>query len=161
MSIQHQNGSWKRAKPNTELRERLPELSKIVYRDPESEKAFREWPRAQQGVQPNRRNEDRSHIDPKVEAELMKRIDLWRRGTKGVSSSTQKFLHPAFIEIVGFGPDAVPIILRELQKAPSHLVSALRFITRVHNLISEDDVGDIIAMTDTWLNWGRTNGYIA
>ena len=86
-------------------------------------------------------------------------VDRWR-AQPSVQSAVEKIcMHEAYQEIIGIGPSAIPLILAELQQAPGHWFWALRAITGevAH---SDDERGDLPAMTESWLRWGRDRGYI-
>ncbi|MCI0387582.1 MAG: hypothetical protein MOB07_02260 [Acidobacteria bacterium] len=53
----------------------------------------------------------------------------WRRETAHLSLAIKKVMHPAYQRIIGLGPDAVPLILRELQRRSGHWFWALKAIT--------------------------------
>jgi hypothetical protein len=55
----------------------------------------------------------------------------WTAETAYVSSTTDLVAHPAFQEIVGMGPAAIPLLLRELENGTGHWRRALRRITGV------------------------------
>ena len=85
--------------------------------------------------------------------------DTWRRETGALSSITVKSMHPAYQSIVGMGPKAVPLILRELQRKPDHWFWALTFITG-EDPVPREDAGDIRKMTEAWLELGRQRGWV-
>ena len=71
---------------------------------------------------------------------------------------TDMVLHPAYQQIIGLGPRAVPLLLCELAREPDHWFWALKAIT------GEDPVppcsrGKLGEMTRAWLAWGKTQGY--
>lgn len=78
----------------------------------------------------------------------------------GPSSNPRKLMaHPAFQEIVAFGAEAVPFLLREMQSRPSLLVWALPRITNA-NPVPPASQGKIAEMARAWVMWGRDNNYI-
>jgi hypothetical protein len=82
----------------------------------------------------------------------------WKSERVSTSSNLDIFLHDAYQKIIGLGRSAVPMILRELEKSQDHWYWALAAITR------EDPVpatlkGNMPAMRQSWLNWGRREGY--
>jgi hypothetical protein len=82
----------------------------------------------------------------------------WKKGTFLSSKIKDKVLHPAYQKIIGMGPSAVTFILRDLlDNGPNHWFWALHAITE-ENPVPADQVGDIVAMTEAWLQWGRKNG---
>ena len=85
--------------------------------------------------------------------------DEWERDTCFLSSTTKMVMHPAYQRIIGMGPAAVPLILRELRENPGHWFWALKAITGVDPIPSSDR-GDLRKMTDAWLGWADRNGII-
>lgn len=83
----------------------------------------------------------------------------WREATRLSSSLTDMFLHPAYQRIIGMGPKAVPMILRDLQFTPAHWFWALSAITG-EDPVNPEDAGRLKKMTEAWLDWGRERGYI-
>lgn len=66
-------------------------------------------------------------------------------------------MHPAYQRIIGLGPRAVPLILRELQKTRGHWLWALNAIT------GEDPAPPAATYSeavDAWLEWGKENRYL-
>ena len=83
----------------------------------------------------------------------------WKADTQYLSSINEMVLHPAYQQIVGMGPAAIPILLLELKSEPDYWFEALKAITGV-NPVVENDMGDLSKMVESWLDWGRVNGYI-
>ena len=67
--------------------------------------------------------------------------------------------HPAYQRIIGLGPQAIPLILAEMQREPRHWFWALAALTG-ENPVSLADQGRVPEMTAAWLMWGRENGWI-
>ena len=84
----------------------------------------------------------------------------WREETAFLSSTTDIATHPAYQRIIGFGPQAIPLILGELAKKPEHWFWALMAITG-ENPVPPSDQGKVQAMANAWLAWGRENGWRA
>ncbi len=85
--------------------------------------------------------------------------EAWRR-QRGPSSSFSKLvLQPAYQQIIGMGPAAVPLILAELRREPDQWFWALRAITG-EDPVPAEHAGDVAAMADDWLSWGAAQGYI-
>ena len=82
----------------------------------------------------------------------------WKRDTYWDSSVTQKILHPNYQQIIGMGPAAVVWILKALRIEPDFWFDALTAITG-EQPVSVANAGDMQAMADDWLAWGRRNGY--
>lgn len=85
--------------------------------------------------------------------------DQWLEDTINMSSIAARAAHPAYLEIIGMGEKAVPLLLNELEKRPSHWFIALTAITG-QNPIPEEARGRFKEMTEAWLEWGRENNYI-
>lgn len=66
--------------------------------------------------------------------------------------------HPAYQAIIGLGEPAVPLVLKELEQQPDRWFAALRAITGA-NPVREEDCGDVTRMAESWIEWGRANGY--
>ena len=95
----------------------------------------------------------------RLEALFNELVGNWKQETRLLSSTTAIATHPAYQRIIGLGPQAVPLILAEMKREPGHWFWALTAITG-ENPVSSTDQGRIPAMTDTWLKWGRENGWI-
>lgn len=83
--------------------------------------------------------------------------EKWMRETVFVSSLHKKVMHPAYQRIIGLGPCAVPLILRELQRTRGHWLWALNAIT------GEDPAPPTATYSeavDAWLKWGKENRYL-
>lgn len=83
----------------------------------------------------------------------------WREGTRLSSSFTDLLLHHAYQRIIGMGPVAIPLILRELERDPAHWFWALNAITG-EDPVAPEDAGRLQRMTGAWLDWGRAHGHI-
>jgi hypothetical protein len=85
-------------------------------------------------------------------------LESWRRETWFLSFIEQRVLHSAYQRIIGMGWGAVPLILRELEQRPDHLLWALQAIT------GEDPARhtrDLQAGVAAWLQWGRDRGLLS
>jgi hypothetical protein len=83
----------------------------------------------------------------------------WRRETINLSSSTRMVMHRAYQQIIGMGPAAVPLILRELQVRPDWWFWALQAITEADPVPPEAH-GSLEQMTAAWIEWGHHHGYL-
>lgn len=101
----------------------------------------------------------RFRSDSEAERFFDELVEEWREGTKFSSSLTHMVLHPAYQRIIGIGPEAVPMILRELQHRPAQWFWALRSITG-EDPVDPEDAGRVRKMTEAWLDWGRKRGYL-
>ena len=85
-------------------------------------------------------------------------LHKWRSETYYISSTTELQAHPSFKAIIAIGEEAIPLILDDLTIRPSLLCLALFDITR-ETVVPDSDRGNIRAMTNAWISWGRRNGY--
>jgi hypothetical protein len=77
-----------------------------------------------------------------------------------VSKVTKRILHPAYQKIIGLGEAAIPLILQDLSaNGPDDWFWALTAITD-ENPIKKEMAGNMAAMTEAWLQWGRNAGYL-
>lgn len=67
-------------------------------------------------------------------------------------------MHPTYQRIIGMGPRVVPLLLAELERKSGHWFWALHAITGA-NPVPEDSEGNLRAMAEAWLEWGRQRGY--
>ena len=85
-------------------------------------------------------------------------VTTWRQETHFSSSVTDMAMHRAYQRIIGLGPAAVPLLLRELERHPDHWFWALHAITGVDPTTPEQK-GKVQEMAKAWLDWGREAGY--
>jgi len=83
----------------------------------------------------------------------------WKNETQYASHSNQMFLVPSYQRIIGLGPSAIPLILRELENEPGHWFWALAALTG-ENPAAQGTAGNVDAMREAWLQWGRERGYL-
>jgi hypothetical protein len=81
----------------------------------------------------------------------------WEQATFLQSSVTAMCTHEKYQNIIGLGPAAVPLILAELERSPNHWYWALGAITR-EDPAANVPAGDIRAICDAWVDWGRQTG---
>lgn len=94
------------------------------------------------------------------ETRFRKLVKQWRGATEFLSKSPQRAMHPAYQKIIGMGDAAVPLILRDLERNGSDdWFWALTAITD-ENPINDEIAGDMQAMAEAWLQWGRNAGYL-
>jgi hypothetical protein len=83
----------------------------------------------------------------------------WLSQTRLSSSPIEIAMSEPYQQIIGMGPAVVPLIIRELKRKHNLWFWALRSITGA-NPVKEDDRGDIQAMTQAWLDWAKSQGYV-
>jgi hypothetical protein len=102
-------------------------------------------------------------VDTHEHAVLAERFDAlaaeWKAATALLSSTTAMVRHPAYQAIIALGTAVVPLLLHDLQREPVHWFEALEAITS-ENPVPPEHYGNIPAMADDWLAWGRNHGLI-
>lgn len=83
----------------------------------------------------------------------------WIAETMHMGSMTAAVMHPAYQQIIGMGPQAVPLILAELQRTPGHWFWALHAITQANPVLPESE-GIIEEMAQAWISWGKNEGHL-
>ncbi len=78
----------------------------------------------------------------------------WKNDTVFMSSLTDMAMHPAYQQIIGMGPIAIPLILDEMKNEPEFWFWALKAVSG-DDPTSPEDQGNLKAMTKAWLKWGR------
>jgi hypothetical protein len=95
-----------------------------------------------------------------TEQRFKKLAKAWKSETELVSKVTKRVMHPAYQKIIGMGESAIPLILKDLARyGPDDWFWALTAITD-ENPISAEIAGNMVAMTEAWLQWGRNAGYL-
>jgi hypothetical protein len=82
--------------------------------------------------------------------------ERWRNETGHLSSVTKMIAHPSYLRIIGFGPDAIPLLLEELKARPDHWLVALNAIT------GKDPAPEGATFKEAvtaWIKWGESEGY--
>ena len=101
--------------------------------------------------------------DPQTRSNPIKRFNTltatWKQANPFSSSIINVATHPAYQEIIGMGPIAIPLILKALKVETDHWFWALKSITG-EDPVKENDRGDLEKMKQAWLDWGSENGYI-
>ena len=83
---------------------------------------------------------------------------LWKQDNLFESSPWRMAAHPAYQRIIGMGRPVVPIILQQLAREADFWFEALAAITD-EQPVPPEHAGDIEAMRQDWLCWGREQGY--
>lgn len=81
----------------------------------------------------------------------------WRADTQCLSSTTEIAMHPSHQAIIGMGPDALPMILEDLQVNSGYWYWALKSISN-EDPVAPRDRGVIKKMKIAWLRWGQIKG---
>ena len=100
------------------------------------------------------------YLGEKVLASLFKALaTLWSDDPRVFMSSTpERYDHPAYRAILLLGKPVVPLLLEDLRKTRGHWDVALHKITGVS---PPREVRDLKSLHDWWLNWGINKGHIA
>lgn len=83
----------------------------------------------------------------------------WKAETRLLSSPTEIAMHPAYQRIIGLGPRALPLIIRDLVENPDWWFWALRAISGV-DPVSDMDRGRLGAMARAWQGWWEGEGVL-
>ena len=84
----------------------------------------------------------------------------WKKNTINYSSLDQIVSDMSYLEIIALGKDVLPYIFQEMIQEPDYWFSALQAIVGI-NPIRPEHRGDLQAMTNDWLDWGKLAGYVA
>jgi hypothetical protein len=98
-------------------------------------------------------------IDTEIEATFAGLARQWREETLFSSSVTDIVSNEAYLQIIGLGSRALPLILRELSKELDHWFVALMSITR-EDPVPPEDAGNMERMRQAWLELGEQRGWI-
>src|SRR5713226_3052672 len=94
-----------------------------------------------------------------AEQRFNKLAKAWKAETELDSKVTKRILHPAYQKIIGMGESAIPLILKDLsENGPDDWFWALTAITD-ENPITKEMAGNMAAMTEAWLQWGKKAGF--
>ena len=110
---------------------------------------------------------DRATLDPSEdeggdEAAFSRLLAQWNNQRAFISSITEMSMCAAYQNIIGMGPSAVPLILKQLRSEgdqPDQWFWALRAITQA-NPVPPSERGNFRLMARRWLEWGRANRYV-
>lgn len=93
-------------------------------------------------------------VEPEIEQRFRELVGQWKEKTRFLSSIHDMVSHPAYLQIIGMGKEALPLLLEELRREPDHWFVALQAITG-KNPIPPTVRGDVEKMTQAWLSWGE------
>jgi hypothetical protein len=95
--------------------------------------------------------------DQSLRTTFRRLADTWIEETGDSSFVQKKVRHPAYQQIIELGPDAVPLILHDLEDSPAHWFWALAAITGENPVKPGATFREAVA---AWLAWGRERGLI-
>lgn len=93
-----------------------------------------------------------------AQARFIQLADRWETETQYMSSLQSKLRHDDYLKIIAMGPSVLPMILQRMGTKPNYWFLALRSLTDC-DPVREDHRGDMWAMTQDWLGWGKLHGY--
>jgi hypothetical protein len=79
-------------------------------------------------------------------------VQRWRSDTGHLSIVQQKVMNRTYLEIIGLGRPALPLLLRELRERPAHWFLALSSIARENPVRPGASFDEAVK---DWLAWGR------
>jgi hypothetical protein len=97
----------------------------------------------------------------KLEMTFNRLSEAWKQQTSGYTSVASMVMHPAYLEIISYGEQMIPYILKDLQQKPSHWFIALKTLNKNHSPVNPEDAGNIKKMTAAWIAWGKANGKLS
>lgn len=83
----------------------------------------------------------------------------WLDETAFLSSSSELIAHPAYLQIIGLGPPAIPFLLQALDARPGLWFFALTAIAG-NSPVAPEDAGNYDKMRAAWIDWGRQHGHV-
>lgn len=99
------------------------------------------------------------HVQTFLDERFAELVSQWQERVGHLSSITQRVADPAYLDIIALGPDAVPLLLKELQRNPNHWFPALRALTKA-DPVKPEQRGKIKEMAGAWISWGRQHGHL-
>ncbi len=100
-----------------------------------------------------------SLADADLQARFEHLRDDWKQRSRYLSNSTQAAMLRPYQQIIGLGPDVIPLILEELRRETDHWFWALESITG-ENPVQKEAAGDVAKMAQAWIDWGQKEGVI-
>ncbi len=88
-------------------------------------------------------------------------VQQWHVERGATSSITEIAMCRSHLQIIGMGPQAIPMILRQMQgegDEPDMWFVALQILTGI-DPVTDQIRGDFKAMADRWLQWAADIGY--
>jgi hypothetical protein len=96
--------------------------------------------------------------DAEADSRFQALASEWKAQRGYTSSITKMSMHQAYQQIIGLGPRAIPLLLRELEREPDHWFWALKVLTGI-NPVPPEVRDNIEKMAEHWVSWGRQQGY--
>ncbi len=95
-----------------------------------------------------------------MQAQFSRLVADWKQQSRFMSNTAQMAMLKPYQRIIGMGLPVVPLLLSELQREPDHWYWALENITG-ENPVKPENQGYVRKMAEDWLNWGKTQGFLA
>lgn len=86
---------------------------------------------------------------------VLRRVREWTKQTRYISSLHHMMELESFERLVALGEPAVPALLDAYENGSSHMYLPLRYILGDGPEISTQDSGNMLAVKNAWLSWGR------
>jgi hypothetical protein len=83
----------------------------------------------------------------------------WKANRPPTSFVRDLVMRPSYLSIIGMGKDALPFILKELEREMDHWFIALKAISD-EDPVPVESRGNMSEMREAWLQWGRAKGYV-
>jgi hypothetical protein len=87
------------------------------------------------------------------EARFRRLAAEWEEDTIMQSSLGKIAMHPSYQRIIGMGPAAIPLILREMKRKPGHWFWALDALTG--GTSPAKGCKTVTEATEAWIRWGE------
>lgn len=98
---------------------------------------------------------------PSARSEFERLARTWQTDTVLQSNVTLKSLHPAYLKIIGMGKASVQYMLEDFQKGKiRHWFWALTAIVGEAGPSVSGIDGNVAAMAEAWVTWGKAKGYL-
>jgi hypothetical protein len=88
-------------------------------------------------------------------------IAAWQQERGAMSSTTEAAMCPAYQSIIGMGPTAIPLLLKQLESEGDDPDQWYWALTAITGATPEDpnDQGNYVKMAASWFVWAKQNGY--
>jgi hypothetical protein len=93
-----------------------------------------------------------------ITAEFERLVAEWK-ANRPATSLSRDLVTPAYLRIIGMGPRALPLILRQLEMELDHWFVALKAVSG-EDPVPAQSRGKMQEMANAWLKWGREKGYV-
>lgn len=93
-----------------------------------------------------------------AEAKFRELKAKWVEDTFFASSVVDRVLHPSYQQIIGMGPQVIPLLLKDLSNEDSDWFWALEHISG-ENPVPQQEWGDRARMISRWQAWGADRGF--